>query len=174
MLKTIISSVAVLVLVSPLAAFAAVAEITGTSVTATSDAGSFVSPGGTTFVTSGTTQIFNIGAFGGFKVTNVSVNGNAQGAVGSISITGTSDVDAFMEDPSFDTNDTTTATISVTSVPTGGNLLFCSGPEAPGYTVGKVGGGCGAPTTYVPFNGTTCPFNQGCMIPNALFQSVVK
>ena len=46
----------------------------------------------------------------------------------------------------------------------GGNLLFCSGPMAPGYHVGVVGGGCGGNTTYVPYNGTSCLFGQGCMI----------
>lgn len=49
----------------------------------------------------------------------------------------------------------------------GGNLIFCSGPLAPGYTVGLVGGGCGATTTYVSFNapladGTQCQFWSGC------------
>lgn len=40
----------------------------------------------------------------------------------------------------------------------GGGLLFGSGPMAVGWSASEH-------TNYVPYNGTTCPFNQGCMLP---------
>jgi hypothetical protein len=157
MFKTFVSAVAVLVLVSPLAAFAAVAPVT--TVTATADAGSIISPFGAVVVATGDTQVFNISANNGFHLTNVTVDGSSAGTPSTVGITG----------------DGSDHSISVASASSGGgSLVFCSGPEAPGYTVGKVGGGCGGTTTFVPYNGTSCLFMQGCMIANASFLSVIK
>lgn len=46
----------------------------------------------------------------------------------------------------------------------GGGLVYGSSPLAPGWNVSLPDGGQGGSQIYVPFNGTTCPFNQGCMI----------
>lgn len=49
--------------------------------------------------------------------------------------------------------------IPVVTAPTGGGgLLYGSGPMAVGWDSAQH-------TNYVPYNGTTCPFNQGCMLP---------
>jgi hypothetical protein len=132
------------------------------NVTATAGAGATVSPSGAVFLVSGATQTFLAGALSGYTLSDVSVDGVSQGAVGSVDVTG-------------DVVDHTVDVSATQNAPTGGgSLLFCSGPEAPGYTVGKVGGGCGATTTFVPFNGASCLFMQGCMIANASFLSVIK
>lgn len=55
----------------------------------------------------------------------------------------------------------------------GGSLNFCSGPLAPGYIVGAIGGGCGQTSNFVQtnqpyvFNGINliCTFSSGCMVP---------
>jgi hypothetical protein len=47
----------------------------------------------------------------------------------------------------------------------GGSMVPCSNPLAPGWNVNFPDGGCGGSATFVPFNGTSCLFNQGCMIP---------
>jgi hypothetical protein len=154
-MRKFISIAAFLVLVSPIAAFAAAPV---TTVTATADASSSISPNGATSVPTGFTQVFSVSADSGFHLTDVTVDGSSEGTPSTVGITG----------------DGSDHSISVTSASSGGgSLLFCSGPEAPGYTVGKIGGGCGAPTTYVPFNGTSCLFMQGCMVPNASL-SVIK
>ena len=143
-MKKIIGLVVGLSLFVPLAAFA------DSNVTATAGVGATVSPSGTVFVTTGDTQTFLAGASQGYTLSDVSVDGVSQGAVGSVDVTG----DAVDH----------TVDVSATQNPTGGSLLFCSGPMAPGYTNGIVGGGCGGTTMYVPFNGTSCLFNQGCMV----------
>lgn len=59
----------------------------------------------------------------------------------------------------------TTRDIIVQSI--GGSLLYCSSQMAPGYTVGQPHGGANCPQstpTWVPFNGVSCAFMQGCMI----------
>lgn len=146
-MKKIISLVAVLVLISPALTLA------DSTVTASSDTGSSISPSGVTVVPTGDTQIFTASVNQGYELTGISVDGVSQGNATTVGFTGQ---DA----------DTVDHTIAVSSffVPTGGSLLFCSGPEAPGYTVGLVGGGCGGTSIYVPFNGTLCLFFQGCMI----------
>lgn len=65
--------------------------------------------------------------------------------------------------------DSASVTRGVTVSGTGGSLLFCSGPMAPGYQIGVVGGGCGGTSTYVFYgaplgDGTNCEFFAGCMI----------
>lgn len=53
---------------------------------------------------------------------------------------------------------------TVDAVATGGGLVYGSGPEAPGWNVNLSDGGQGG-AKYIPYNGTTCMFNQGCMLP---------
>lgn len=65
--------------------------------------------------------------------------------------------------------DTASASRTIMVQGIGGSLLFCSGPLAPGYTIGATGGGCGASTSFVSFNqpigdGLFCSFFQGCMV----------
>ena len=122
------------------------------NVTATAGTGATVSPIGTVFVVSGATQTFFAGATTGYTLSNVSVDGVSQGAVGSVDVTG-------------DATDHTVDVSATQNTPIGGGAMnWCSGPMAPGYHVGVIGGGCGGNTTYIPFNGASCLFNQGCMI----------
>lgn len=51
----------------------------------------------------------------------------------------------------------------VPTVASGGGLVYGSGPEAPGWNVNLPDGGQGG-AKFIPYNGTTCIFNQGCMI----------
>lgn len=147
--KIIGFAVGIALLASP--AISSAMVVVGSNVTATAGTGATVSPAGSVFVVSGATQTFLAGAATGYTLSDVSVDGVSEGAVSSVDVTG----DAVDH----------TVDVSATQNPMGGgSLLFCSGPMAPGYTIGKVGGGCGGTTTYVPFNGTSCLFNQGCMI----------
>lgn len=129
------------------------------TVTATAGTGATVSPSGVTVVPQGTTQQFTFGASQGYTLSNVSLDGVSQGAVSSLGFTGLA-------------NSTDSIVASATAnVVGGGSLMWCSGPMAPGYNVGMVGGGCGATTSYVVYNhampdGTLCAFNSGCMVEN--------
>jgi hypothetical protein len=60
--------------------------------------------------------------------------------------------------------DSASAARDVAVVRGSGSFLFCSGPLAPGFNVSLPHGGCGGPN-WVPFNGTSCLFNQGCILP---------
>lgn len=53
---------------------------------------------------------------------------------------------------------------TIPAAPTGGGLVYGSSPMAPGWNVNLPDGGQGG-SIFMPFNGTTCPFNQGCMLP---------
>lgn len=53
---------------------------------------------------------------------------------------------------------------TVDAVATGGGLVYGSGPMAPGWNVNLPDGGQGGSIKYIPYNGTTCIFNQGCMV----------
>lgn len=48
--------------------------------------------------------------------------------------------------------------------PSGGGLLYGSGPMAVGWNVNLPDGGQGGSAHYVKYNGTTCVFAQGCMV----------
>jgi hypothetical protein len=141
------------------ALFAPVAALADSTITATTDTGSFVSPSGTLTVPTGADQLFTIRANDGFTLTSVSLDGAPQ-PLGSVDFVG---VDA-------DTVDHTLFVSSQANAPTGGTMPWCSGPLAPGYNVSLPGGGCGQTTSLVPYNhplgdGTLCPFNNGCMVP---------
>jgi hypothetical protein len=121
------------------------------NVTATAGTGATVSPSGVVFVLDGATQTFLAGANTGYTLSNVAIDGISQGAIGSVDIIG----DAF---------DHTVDVTATPNAPTGGSMPWCSSQLAPGWHVDQVGGGCGSKSTYVPYNGTSCLFNQGCMI----------
>lgn len=62
---------------------------------------------------------------------------------------------------------TWTKDVSCVVTPVGGNgMVYGSSPLAPGWNVNLADGGQGGTSSYVKYNGTTCVFNQGCMIPN--------
>lgn len=158
-MKQIIAILTVLALLAPAAAFADSTVTTGAS------AGASVTPAGTTVVPTGDTQEFDIGVDSGYTLSDVSVDGVSQGAVGAVDFTGTAG----------DTVDHTIVASAQIVAPTGGTAPWCSGPSAPGWNVGEVGGGCGGTDTFVlpgqtemidglPFD---CPtaFVGGCMVP---------
>lgn len=119
-----------------------VVALADSNVTATAGTGATVSPSGITVVLTGNTQVFVAGAQSGYRLSDVSVDGVSQGAVSSIGVIG----------------DLTDHTVAVSATATGGGgLIYGSGPMAPGWDPAKH-------TNYVPYNGTTCPFQQGCML----------
>lgn len=154
-MKKFLAAAIALAAFAPVVAFAAVLPPSST-VTASADSHSSISPSGSVTVNFGDTQSFGIGADNGYKITGVAFDGIGQGILSSLSVTG----------------DGVDHSISVSSVSAGGGgLIFCSGPMAPGYNVSLPGGGCGGTTTYVPFNqplgdGTVCSFFMGCMKKN--------
>lgn len=149
-MKKVISVFALLVLALPAVSLA------DSNVTASADNGSTISPSGLTVVPTGFEQFFGIGADLGSKITNVSFDGISEGVTNSLGVVGAA-------------SDPINHTIVVTSEPVGGNsMIFCSGPMAPGYTVGQVGGGCGGTKSFYQLNqklpdGTLCEFWSGCM-----------
>lgn len=141
----------------PVAAFA------DSTVIATADSGSSISPAGTVIVSTGDTQTFSIGSQSGFHLTDVSVDGVDQGAAESVDFTGIA-------------SDLTTHTISAFSAlnaPTGGAMPWCSSPSAPGWNVSLPGGGCGGVEIYLTKGQTgtvagapyLCEFENGCLLP---------
>jgi hypothetical protein len=149
--KIAIIVTASLLAVSPLAAFA------DSTVTATSGNGSSITPSGVVIIPTAITQTFSIGADSGYQLSDVDLDGVPQGAITSLAFTGI-------------TADPTNHTITVISQPTGGaGMIYCSGPEAPGWNVSLPDGGCGSSETYLPPGSPQCPIfdRQGCMVPNA-------
>lgn len=74
--------------------------------------------------------------------------------------------------------DTANASRNLTVHATGGNLLWCSGPMAPGWNVSIPDGGCGGNQRWVAYNQplnmvgifggvdtSLCEYRQGCMVP---------
>ncbi len=107
------------------------------TISATAGTGGSISPAGAVSVTSGGTQSFSIGASSGMHVSDVTVDGSSVGTPGSYE---------------FD-NVTADHSINVSALGNGGgSLLWCSGPSAPGWTVGLPNGGCGFPEApvYLP------------------------
>lgn len=142
-MKKIIGTVVGLALLAlPAVSFAAV----GSNVTATAGTGATVSPAGSVFVVSGVTQTFLAGAATGYTLSNVSVDGVAEGAVSSVDVTG-------------DAVDHTIDVSAMQNVSFGGDLIYGSSPLAPGWDASKH-------TNYITYNGTTCVFSQGCMMPH--------
>lgn len=140
-----------------LSLFVPVIALADSNVTAQSDAGSSINPSGLTIVPTGVTQVFDISAHNGYRVSDISVDGLSQSIANTLAFTG---INA----------DTVNHVVSVSSVLFGGGAMtWCSGPMAPGYNISLSGGGCGATTTFVPFNhpipGGVCTFTSGCMVP---------
>lgn len=111
-------------------------------VSASAGAGATISPSGSVVVTTGVTQVFSIGASAGYALSNVSVDGISQGAIGSYSLLG----------------DLVDHSISAFAVSQGSLMPFCSGPMAPGWQMGVVGGGCGGRQVWVAAGTSDCPF----------------
>lgn len=64
--------------------------------------------------------------------------------------------------------DSATASRGLTVLGSGGGMIFCSGPLAPGWNTSVPDGNCGSKTLFVPFNsplkdGSKCEFFMGCM-----------
>lgn len=144
------------ILCSVLIALSPALALADSNVVASSDAGSTISPSGLVSIPTGVMQTFSIGAQNGFFVAGVSFDGASLGPVSSVGFTG------IAADP-------TLHTLSVDSIVNvargGGSMVVCSGPMAPGYQVGIPGGGCGGTSMWVPYNGTSCLFNNGCVLP---------
>lgn len=137
--KIIGTVVGIALLAVPAVSLAAI----GSNVTATAGPGATVSPSGSVLVLTGNTQVFITGAQNGFTLSGVSVDGVAQGTVSSVGITG----------------DASDHTVFVSATQNGGGgLIFGSSPLAPGWIASQH-------SNYVPYNGTSCPFSQGCMLP---------
>lgn len=153
MQKIVVSAVAALALfVAPLA-FAAAAPASVATITLV---------GGSVSVTQNTP--FVDPGFSAFSTTDGDITSSVLISPVDTGVPGDTSRDYSVTDSTGATADET-RDITVVSAPTGGALLYCSGPEAPGYTVGVMGGGCGGSTMFVPFNGDTCTFMQGCMMP---------
>lgn len=118
-----ISLVAVLMFVAPLVTLA------DSTIVTSSSGSSSINPNGTVVVSTGSTQTFGITG-----AANVVVDGISQGALSSFGFTGIA-------------SDPTTHTISVFG-PAGIGMIWCSGPLAPGWTVGLPHGGC--PVLLIP------------------------
>lgn len=123
-------------------------------VTATAGVGATVSPAGIVVVPTGITQSFFPGAFTGFTLSDVSVDGVSQGAVGSVDIVG--DLSTHTVDVSATSN----------AVASGSGMIWGSSPLAPGWNVNLPDGGFGGTSHFVKYDGTTCLFNQGCEVQN--------
>lgn len=152
-MKKYIAALSILALMGPAIALA------DSTVTASSDAGSSVSPSGVTVVSTGNVQAFSPSANDGFHLTGVSFDGVEQASVGILNFTGLA----------WDPISHTLSVTSAVNAPTGGTMPFCSGPMAPGWVVSSPDGGCGGSQQYFQFNhtlpdGTLCPFWQGCMV----------
>ncbi len=113
------------------------------NVIVTTGIGATISPGGSVFIISGATQKFLAGAERGYVLSDVSVDGVSLGAVKSVDITG-------------DNADHTVSASAVLGMSDG--FVFDSSPLAPGWS------DINHPN-YIHYNGTTCLFNQGCMLP---------
>lgn len=163
-MKKIFSALFVVALFAPTLAFASVGITLNGANPQTVIAGqTYVDPGFSALSTVNGDVTANVSA----STVNTAVAGNTSRTYS------VSDIDNT--DPLNPVTSTATATRDITVMGTGGSLLFCSGPEAPGYTVGVMGGGCGGSTMFVPFGhaltasfGTTvgdvCQFAQGCMV----------
>lgn len=113
------------------------------TVSSSAGVGATVSPNGSIVVTTGNTQTFSFGASRGYQLLGVSVNGVNQGAVGSYLFT----------------EDGIDHTIFASAQSVGNNLMpFCSGPMAPGWQAGVVGGGCGGTDVVLEPGTEGCPF----------------
>jgi hypothetical protein len=116
--------------------------------------GTSISPDGA-IVPTGDTQVFTIGVDNNYKLTNVTVDGTSEGAVGSVGITGIA-------------MDSTVHTISTSAMFMGGGTLpYCSGPSAPGWHMGLPDGGCGGKDMIIVPAGTDgCAWYifNGCVI----------
>ena len=154
-MKKITSLIAAAFLLMPIAAFA------DSTVTATSDANSSVTPSGVTVVPTNVTQTFSISADSGYQIADVQLDGSSVGAPSSVDFTG---IDG---DTVYHTLDVSSDLIPVAAPVAGAGLPFCSGPMAPGWNVGLPGGGCGGSTLmFEPYSSGLCPFidQQGCMV----------
>ena len=130
-------------------------SLADSTVTATAGTGASVSPSGVVVVPTGTTQTFFAGANTGYTLSDVSLDGISQGAIGEVDFTG---IDGDAVSHTLDVSATQNAPVG------GGGIIPCSSPLAVGWNVSLLGGGCGVTETFVPYNGTSCLFNQGCMI----------
>lgn len=134
----------------PVAAFA------DSTVIATADQGSSISPSGVTVVSTGVSQLFSVSADTGYTIAGVSLDGINQGT-GSIDLIG-------------DMSNHMIAVSSSAITPTGGTQPYCSDYSAPGWNVSLPDGGCGGTKIHIDsgayYNGLQCPdsFVNGCMV----------
>lgn len=131
-MKKIIIAASVLMFVVPF-----ISSASSFTISAGAGTGGSISPSGSVSVSSGGNQSFSIGAMDGYHISDVSVDGLSVGTPGSFE---------------FD-NVTADHSINVSAAGNGGgSLLWCSGPSAPGWTVGLPNGGCGVPAApvYLP------------------------
>jgi len=154
-MKNTIVSLAILALL-PFVSFA------DSTVTATADSGSSVTPSGTVVVPTGVTQTFSIAADSGYQIADVELDGTSVGTPSSVDFTG---IDADTVDHTLDVS---SQALVVAPTSGGDELPYCSGPMAPGWHVDEAGGGCGSSETYEPASSGLCPWidTQGCMVTN--------
>lgn len=124
-------------------------SLADSTVTATAGIGASVSPSGVTVVPTGDTQVFSFGVLQGYQLSNVSVDGINEGAIGSYSLMG----------------DLLDHAITASAASSGSLMPYCSGPMAPGWQQGIAGGGCGGTGVTIPAGAPGCPYfmASGCI-----------
>lgn len=115
--------------------------LANSTVTTSVDTGSTISPSSAVISTGGS-QVFNISANTGWHLSTVAFDGIAQGTPSIFTVS----------------EDGVDHTLNATSASNGGGgLIYGSSPLAPGWV---------ASAWYVQYNGTSCPFSQGCILPH--------